>query len=124
MKTLHVIILTAFAAVVAAASPLLAQEGRMLRTMPHGEYECALPGDAAREAYRVVPQASFGIAAASRYRTAEGVGTYLMRGEELVFTGGPRKGEQFRRVGPNQLQRLKEDGSVSKLLCTRRGQTG
>lgn len=96
----------------------------MLRTMPRGDYQCALPGDAAADAYDVVPEAAFRIAPASRYFSAKGDGTYLMRGRELVFTRGPKKGEQFKRVGRNQLQLMKADGSLSKLLCTRLGDTG
>ncbi|MGB3469943.1 MAG: elongation factor P [Erythrobacter sp.] len=124
MKTTHVIMLTAFAAAVAAASPLLGQEGRMLRTMPHGTYQCALPGDASADAYEVVEEAGFSIGTASRYTSAKGGGTYLMRGNELVFTRGPKKGQQFKRIGTNQLRQLNADGSLGKLLCTRLGGTG
>jgi hypothetical protein len=124
MKTSHVIILTAFAAVIAAAGPLIAQEGRMLRTMPHGTYQCALPGDALGEAARVVDSQSFRITTASRYKSDAGSGTYLLRGRELIFTSGPRKGEQFKRIGNNQLQRIGENGEPEKLRCTRLGSTG
>ncbi|MDY7098278.1 MAG: elongation factor P [Pseudomonadota bacterium] len=119
MKTAHVLMLTAFAAAVAAAAPLLAQEGRMLDTMPHGVYQCSLPGDADGEAYKVVKSAEFEISTASRYTSAKGSGTYLLKGREFVFTKGPRKGERYKRLGPNQLQRRSEDGSLGKLLCTR-----
>ena len=124
MKTSHVLILTAFAVVIAAAGPLIAQEGRPLRTMPHGVYQCALPGDADGLAFEVVEEEGFKIKPASRYSNAQGGGTYLMRGKELVFTRGPKKGEEFQRVGTNQLQRMKDDGSLDKLLCTRLSGTG
>lgn len=124
MKTSHVILLTAFAAAVAAVSPLLGQEGRMLRTMPHGTYQCALPGDADGQAYKVVKDAEFSIDTASRYDSAKGGGTYLMRGTELVFTRGPKKGERFNRIGANQLRQVNADGTLGKLLCTRLGGTG
>ena len=124
MKTSHVLILTAFAAVIAAAGPLIAQEGRPLRTMPHGIYQCALPGDADGLAVEVVEAEGFKIKPASRYSNTEGGGTYLMRGRELVFTRGPKKGEEFRRVGSNQLQRVDENGALTKLLCTRLSGTG
>ena len=124
MKTAHVLMLTAFAAAIAAAAPLLAQEGRALRTMPHGTYECALPGDAAGKAYRVVPQAQFKIGTASRYTSAKGGGTYLLRGRDFVFTRGPKKGERYSRVGDNQLRIKKADGSLGRMLCTRLGSTG
>jgi len=121
MKLSHVLVLTAFAAAIAAAAPLMAQEGQSLTTMPHGTYQCALPGDAAGEAYEVVDKESFKIGTASSYSTSEGSGVYLLRGRELVFTRGPKKGQQFKRVGDNQLQKMKPDGSLSRLLCTRLG---
>ena len=90
--------------------------------MPHGIYQCALPGDAAGDAFKVIESEQFRIRTASSYRDAEGSGTYIMRGNELTFTRGPRKGQRFRRVGTNQLQKL-EGNSLSKLLCTRLGGT-
>lgn len=123
MKSSHVFLLTAFAALIAAAAPTLADAaqapppGGMLRTMPHGEYQCALPGDAAGAAYTVVDDEGFTIGPASSYTNADGRGTYILRGDKLSFTRGPKKGEQFERVGTNQLKR-------GKLLCTRLGGTG
>ncbi|MEL6529269.1 MAG: elongation factor P [Pseudomonadota bacterium] len=126
MKTRYVLLLTAFAAALAAASPkiLHAQDaaplppGGMLQTMPHGIYECALPGDAAGEAYEVIPSEQFRIRTASSYRDSNGNGTYILRGNELTFTRGPKKGQRFRRIGTNQLRKL-DGNSVTKLLCTR-----
>lgn len=123
MKTTHVLILTVLAAA-AAAGPLIAQDGRPLRTMPHGVYQCALPGDAEGVAFKIVDDANFRIKPASRYSTVKGGGTYLMRGRELVFTQGPKKGERFLRVGTNQLQLLKNDGAPTPLRCTRLTATG
>lgn len=130
MKTRYVLLLTGFAAALAAASPaiLRAQEtaplppGGMLRTMPHGVYQCALPGDAAGAAFDVVPEEQFRIRTASSYRDADGNGTYILRGAELTFTRGPKKGQRFRRVGTNQLQKL-DGAALTKLICTRLGGT-
>lgn len=124
MKHRHVLLLTALAAGIAAAGPLFGQEGRMLDTMPHGTYECALPGDAAGEAYEVVEAESFSIGPVSSYSNREGSGVYLMKGRELVFTRGPKKGERFKRMGRNQLQAMDDKGELGRLLCTRRGSTG
>lgn len=134
MKTLHIILLTAFAAGIAATGPVFGQgesqggtaqaepaPGGMLRTMPHGRYQCALPGDAGGDAYVVVEEEEFRIFTASRYETAQGTGTYILRGKDLTFTLGPKKGERFERVGDNQLRKLKPGGEASDLLCTRRG---
>lgn len=129
MKTRNVILLTAFAVAVAATTPMMAREqvppppGGMLRTLPQGTYQCALPGDAAGKAFEIVSKEEFRIGAASRYSNAEGSGTYILRGDHLTFTGGPKKGQQYKRVGTNQLRKL--DGKVTtKLLCTRLGSSG
>ena len=127
MRTLHVIALTAFAVTVASVGPASGQNearvapapGGMLQTMPHGTYQCALPGDAGSEAYVVVEAESFRISTASRYESAGGGGTYLLRGDDLTFTRGPKKGERFERVGDNQLRKLDASGGKSDLLCTR-----
>ncbi len=129
MKTRHVIVLTMAAATLAAV-PAISQEERInpnlppggsLDTMPHGTYQCALPGDAGSVAFRVQDQASFRIFTASRYENDEGAGAYILRGTELTFTRGPKKGEQFRRVGDNQLRKVEADGTSGDLLCTRLG---
>jgi hypothetical protein len=124
MKTPHVVLLTALAAAIAAAGTVKAQEGRMLRTLPHGTYQCALPGDADGLAFKVVEEEEFRIDTASRYRTSEGSGTYLLRGRELVLTSGPRKGQMYKLVRNNELQRINADGSLGKLRCTRLSGSG
>lgn len=115
MKTRYVFILTAFAAAVAAAAPLMAQDtppGGMLATMPSGTYQCALPGDAGGKAFKIVEAEEFRLGGGSSYTDANGKGIYLLRGKTLTFTRGPRKGQQFERIGTNQLKR-------GKLTCTR-----
>ncbi len=139
MKTVHVILLTAFAAGLAAVTPAIGQEeniatesnaatngsepleGGPLRTMPHGTYQCARPGDAGGAAFEVDEDQSFRIFTASRYESGDGAGTYIMRGTSLTFTRGPRNGERFERIGNNQLRKLAADGTRSNLLCTRLG---
>ncbi|MEQ5786807.1 elongation factor P [Erythrobacter sp. NFXS35] len=100
-------------------SPGIAPGGTMLRTLQRGEWECALPGDAGGKAYQVVEAEGFRIGNASSYRNPQGRGIYLMRGDELVFTRGPKTDEKFRRLGDNMLQKLNPDGSTSRLICTR-----
>jgi hypothetical protein len=125
MKTTHVLILTALAAAIAAAVPSGAQEGRPLRTLPHGAYQCALPGDAMDEAFQPVPAEDFSIIPGSGYRDAEGVrGVYLLRGRQLIFTTGSKKGQRYHRVGNNTLRRIASDGEPGRLSCTRLGSTG
>jgi len=125
MKTPHVLILTLLAATIAAAVPTGAQDGRPLRTLPHGAYQCALPGDAAGDAFTPVTSEGFRIVPGSGYRDADGArGIYLLRGSEVVFTSGSKKGQRFARVGNSTLKRLKADGAKGRLSCTRLGGTG
>lgn len=100
-----------------AAAPL----SGVLGILQHGTYQCALPGDAGGDAVRVVPAESFRIGTASSYANAEGNGIYLLRGDEVVFTRGPKKDQRYRRLGDNTLQKLNPDGTLSKLICTRLG---
>ena len=128
MKAAHIVILTLTAAIIAGTVPASGQvetakapmppEGA-LGTMPHGEYRCALPGDAGGPATIEVEQENFRISTASRYVSDMGSGTYIMRGNDLEFTRGPKKGERFIRMGDNQLRKLTDGGDPSNLLCTR-----
>ncbi len=130
MKTIHVILLTAFAAALAGGVPAIGKEDTpraprpsdgTLGTLPHGRYQCALPGDASGAAFVVVEDENFRIFTASRYENSVGAGTYILRGSELTFTRGPKKGEQFERISDNQLRKIGADGNESDLLCTRLG---
>ncbi|MEM6477206.1 MAG: elongation factor P [Pseudomonadota bacterium] len=130
MKTRYIVLLAGFAAALAAAAPLVSHargasasqastpSGGMLKTMPQGRYQCALPGDAAGAAYKPVAAESFSIGAASSYRSSDGSGAYILRGDQLTFTRGPKKGERFKRVGTNQLRKM-AGSTETKLLCTR-----
>lgn len=113
-------ILLPFAFLAALASAVPAQ-AEMLKTMPHGAYECALPGDAAGAAWIPLEDQSFTIMRASRYRTPEGRGTYLLKGDEMNFTAGPKNGQRLRRTATNQLREVKADGSIGRMICVRVG---
>jgi hypothetical protein len=93
----------------------------MLDILRHGSWECALPGDAGGAAFVTVPDEGFRIGTASSYVNNAGNGIYLLRGNEVVFTRGPKKDERYLRLGENTLQKLNPDGSLSKLICTRLG---
>lgn len=124
MKTRSILALTAFAAILAASAlPADAQDSGMLRTMPHGQYQCALPGDAGGVAFQAVPAENFRLRSASGYKSDAGSGTYILRGDTLTFTRGPKKGQKFRRVGSNQLQIIGADNQLGRLICTRRSGT-
>lgn len=93
----------------------------VLGILQHGNWQCALPGDAGGAAFVDVPAEGFRIGTASSYINPEGSGIYLLRGNEVVFTRGPKKDQRFQRLGDNTLQKLNADGTLSKLICTRLG---
>lgn len=96
-----------------------AQSGGVLGILRHGDWQCALPGDAGGETFIDVPQEAFRIGTASSYESPNGNGIYLLRGIEVTFTRGPKQNQRFRVLGENTLQKLNADGSLSKLICTR-----
>lgn len=107
-----------------AVPPERAPSKGVLGILQHGTWQCTLPGDAGGTAFVDVPAESFRIGTASSYVNAAGNGIYLLRGDEVVFTRGPKKDQRFRRLGDNTLRKLNADGSASKLICTRRGGAG
>ena len=137
MKTRYILLLIISAAAAAAFLPGGAQaqdrnssrpqarsaapNSGNLGILQHGDWQCALPGDAGGEAFIEVPEEAFRIGTASSYISPAGNGIYLLRGTELVFTRGPKKDQRFRVLGENTLQKLNPDGSLSKLICTRVG---
>ncbi|KPF65064.1 hypothetical protein [Porphyrobacter sp. AAP60] len=132
MKTRYVILLIVGAAAAAATIPDHARSQNaaarpstgMLGILQHGDWQCTLPGDAGSAAFVEVPEEGFRIGTASSYLNDEGTGIYLMRGNEVIFTRGPKKDQRFKRLGENTLQKLNRDGSPSKLICTRLGGAG
>lgn len=114
-----IFLVTLIAMTAPAAMPAAAQDGGMLKTMPHGRYECALPGDATGAAWEPVPEASFKLSTASSYSSKAGRGTYMMKGKDFTFTRGPMKGIKLRRTGTNELQAVESDGSLGRMICVR-----
>ena len=113
------ILATALAATIAA--PLAAMPGGRLGTLPIGHYVCALPGDASGDAVVVVEDAWFEIVNASSYIAEGGRGTYLLTGDDVVFTRGPMRGAQFTRQSARTLRKLGPNGELDRMRCTRRG---
>jgi hypothetical protein len=95
--------------------------GGLLGILRHGNWECALPGDAGGNAFVPVPAEAFRIGTASSYESPGGSGIYLLRGSEVVFTRGPKKDQRFKVLGENTLQKLAPGGGLTKLICTRVG---
>ena len=90
-------------------------------TLPQGRYECGLPGDATGRAWVVDPAYNFTISSASRYISAEGKGTYLMTGRDVIFTRGPMKNMRMRRHASGLLQQVNAEGELGRLRCHRVG---
>ena len=110
MKKL-VVLLAASAAVSALAAP-----GGALDTLPLGIYLCEMPGDATGPVGLRVPEADFRVLNASSYTTANGTGTYLLRGDDIIMTSGPLNGVQYRRLSSGLL-RLVENGKDARQRC-------
>lgn len=103
------------------AAPVIAQSGGPLGTLPVGRYQCSLPGDAGGAAWVPIADKRFSIKNASRYLHADGEGTYLLAGDELVFTRGPMKDERYQRMGSSMLRLKNADGTLSRIRCVRTG---
>jgi hypothetical protein len=108
----------------ASAVPAAAAPGGRLATIPVGEYHCELPGDAVGPSRIPVPEESFDIRNASSYANAQGAGSYLLTGNTLVMTGGPKRGARYLRLSDNFLRKLDASGEPGTLRCVRRTRNG
>jgi hypothetical protein len=98
-------------------SPAAAVPGGEIDTLTIGRYTCELPGDALGPRGEHVPDADFAIVFGSSYR-AKGVrGTYLLTGDQIVMTSGPRMGERYHRLTQGFLRKQNADGSDGDLRC-------
>ncbi|MCZ8323972.1 MAG: hypothetical protein O9283_01770 [Sphingomonadaceae bacterium] len=104
----------------AAASPALATPGGAIGTLQQGEYRCELPGDATGPAGIRQPGQDFTVHNSSRYSTGEGRGTYLLTGDQVIITSGPKQGQRFKRLSANFLREVDAAGKDTPLRCVRR----
>ena len=105
---------------VVVASPAAAAPGGPIDTIHRGEYHCELPGDATGPAGYPLPDEGFEILSGSSYMTAKGGGAYLLTGDLLVMTSGPKRGQRYNRLSSNFLRKLAPDGTETTLRCVRR----
>ncbi len=107
------------AALAAAGAALEAAPGGPIDYLPLGDYVCELPGDATGPAGIRQPGQSFSVINATTYTTATGRGSYLLTGDRLVLTSGPKRGQRFHRLSQNFLRELGPDGRDGALRCVR-----
>jgi len=119
LAAMNMRLLTVTAACIALSAPALAAPGGKLGTLPLGEYHCALPGDAAGQAWIPLEDKNFTIDNASTYLTPQGSGTYLLTGKRVIFTRGPMNGMRFERTGSSTLRWIDENGRLASVRCVR-----
>ena len=103
-----------------ATGPALATPGGAIGTLQQGEYRCELPGDATGPAGIRQPAQDFTVHNSSRYSTGEGRGTYLLTGDQVIITSGPKQGQRFKRLSANFLREVDAAGQDTPLRCVRR----
>jgi hypothetical protein len=106
------------AALIGATASAAVAQGRV-GTVTRGSYVCELPGDGDVGPGQPQPNRHFSVETGSRYTTAEGSGTYLRRGELVVMTTGPRRGDKYQVIRPGFLRELGPDSKPGRLRCVR-----
>ena len=111
----------AFSVLLAASSPAAAVPGGKLGTLALGRWTCELPGDAVTDPVPR-PEETFTAVPDSSYVTADGgQGTYLLLGERLTMTSGPRMGDSYLVEGTAMVRKLDPRGNATALRCVRAG---
>lgn len=111
--------LLAATALLTLAASASAATGGLIATLQVGDYVCELPGDAAGPAGVRQPQHDFAVINATSYTTSGGRGTYLVTGNLVQMTSGPKKGERFIKLSENFLRELDRSGAQTSLRCVR-----
>jgi len=106
----------------APAQPIRPVPGGEIGVLQQGQYVCELPGDATGPAGIRQDQQDFSIHNGSRYSTPAGRGTYLLVGDTVTMTSGPKKGQQFRKLSNNFLRELDSAARETDLRCVRQVQ--
>ena len=107
-------------ALLTVAAPALAVPGGPISQLSPGAYLCEQPGDAAGAVGLRVAEEDFTIVNANTYRAAAGRGTYLLTGNVLEMTSGPKNGQRFHRINNSFLRKLDASGTDTTLRCVRR----
>lgn len=108
----------------AAPQPAHAVPGGKLGTIAGGLWFCELPGDAASPAL-ARPDENFSAIPDSSYVAPDGRrGTYLLLGDRLTMTSGPREGDRYVLESAGMLRKLLASGEAGPLRCIRAGDPG
>lgn len=111
----HLVLLALAVPAIALAAP-----GGPIDTLPAGHYVCELPGDVSGAAGIHQPTEDFEVLNANTYTTGSGRGTYLLTGDSLNMTSGPKRGQRFHRLSDRFLRLIGSDGNDGPLRCVRR----
>ena len=111
---------TLVVALLTAAGPVLAVPGGPIGHLDPGAWHCELPGDAGGAVGLHVAGEDFEVVNANTYRSAQGRGTYLLTGDMLTFTSGPKEGEIFRRITTGFMRKTDAAGANTTMRCVRR----
>ncbi|MBS0255241.1 MAG: hypothetical protein JSS36_08560 [Proteobacteria bacterium] len=84
-----------------------------------GEYRCELPGDANGPVGLRQPDEDFSVRLNSTYAVGATTGTYLLTGDMVVMTSGPKRGQRFHRLSQNFLRKQDGAGQDTTLRCIR-----
>ena len=103
----------------ALAAPAGAAPGGPLGTLELGNYVCELPGDATGPVGRHVPDQDFRVINASSYQVGELRGSYLLTGDMVIMTSGPKNGQRLRRQSASFLRVQDAAGNDSAVHCVR-----
>jgi hypothetical protein len=96
--------------------------GGQIGVLQQGLYVCELPGDATGAAGIRQTGQDFSVHNASRYSTPTGRGTYLLTGDLVEMTSGPKRGQKYRKLSNNFLRELDTASRETDLRCVRRVQ--
>lgn len=116
------ILISASLAACAPARSIKPVPGGEIGVLQQGFYVCELPGDATGAAGIRQDAQDFSVHNGSRYSTPAGRGTYLLTGDLVQMTSGPKKDQQFRKLSNNFLRELDASGKETDLRCVRRVQ--
>lgn len=106
-------------ALLLAATSASAVPGGPIDSLDAGAYVCELPGDATTAAGIRQPDQSFTILNANSYQAAGGRGAYLLTGDLLALTSGPKRGARYHRISNRFLRLIGPDGQDGPLRCVR-----